>query len=430
VLDDFSPDGATVRRIIDAALADNRPWLSEYEAKQVLAAYNIPVVDTRRALSPEEAEDAARAIGGRVALKILSPDITHKSDVGGVVLGIPDPEQTRVAALAMLERVRVACPDARIEGFTVQQMAVRSGAHELIIGMTNDHLFGPVILFGQGGVSVEVVGDQALALPPLNLNLARELISRTRVCRLLRGYRDRPAAALNDIALTLIKVSQLVIDFADITELDINPLFADQHGVLALDARIKVTPPKEPGSARLAIPPYPKHLEEMSCLTDGTEYLLRPIQPEDEPSIHRLFERMSPEDVRLRFFAPMSQLSHQAAARMTQIDYDREMGLVAVGRPFHGPACDIQGAVRIAADPDNQTAEFTMMVQSDLKGHGLGTILMKKIIGYARARGIGDIRGEVLREDKNMLALCNNLGFSTRDEDESRPTIAVRLTLK
>ncbi|MEI6557791.1 MAG: bifunctional acetate--CoA ligase family protein/GNAT family N-acetyltransferase [Rhodospirillaceae bacterium] len=430
VLDDFTPDDAAVRRIIDVALAENRPWLSEYEAKQVLAAYGVPVVDTRRVTSPEEAEEAARAIGGRVALKILSPDITHKSDVGGVVLGIPDPEQTRMAAQAMLERVKVACPDARIEGFTVQQMAVRTGAHELIIGMTDDHLFGPVILFGHGGVSVEVVADQALALPPLNLNLARELISRTRVYRLLRGYRDRPAAAMKDIALTLMKVSQLVIDFADITELDINPLFADEQGVLALDARIKVARPSEAGSARLAIPPYPKSLEEMSALKDGSQYLLRPIRPEDEPAIHRLFEHMTPEDIRLRFFAPMRRLSHQAAARLTQIDYDREMGLVAVAKPFHGPVSDIQGAVRIAADPDNQKAEFAVMVQSDLKGHGLGTILMKKIIEYAKGRGIGEIYGEVLRENHNMLNLCRDLGFSRKDDTEDMSIVEVRLTLE
>jgi acetyltransferase len=337
-----------------------------------------------------------------------------------------------VAAQAMLERVRIACPDARIEGFTVQQMAVRAGAHELIIGMTTDSLFGPVLLFGQGGVSVEVVADQALALPPLNRNLAHELISRTRIYRLLRGYRDRPAAAIDDIAMTLIKISQLVIDFADVTELDINPLFADEHGVLALDARIKVAPPKEIGSARLAIPPYPKHLEEMSALQDGTAYLLRPIRPEDEPAVLRLFERMTPDDVRLRFLAPLLQLSHQAAARLTQIDYDREMGLVAVARPFHGAEAQIQAAVRIAADPDNQKAEFAIMVQSDLKGRGLGSLLMKKIIAYAAERGIGEMVGQVLPEDRGMLELCRSLGFRRKDDaDAGGPSFfEVRLNLK
>jgi acetyltransferase len=372
---------------------------------------------------------AARAIGGRVALKILSADITHKSDIGGVVLGIADPDQVRAEAEGMLERVRLARPDATIEGFTVQQMAVRAGAHELIIGMTDDHLFGPVILFGQGGISVEVVGDQALALPPLNVPLARELISHTLVYRLLRGYRNRPAAVIDDIALTLIKVSQLVTDFAEITDLDINPLFADEKGVLALDARIKVAPPTRPGASRLAIRPYPKKLEEKTRLRDGTEYLVRPIRPEDEPAVQRAFEHMSPEDLRLRFQAPMTQLSHQAAARLTQIDYDRDMGLVAVASPFHGPVAEIHGGVRISTDPDGQTAEFWVTVLSGAQGHGLGHLLMSRIIAYARTRGIGDIHGKVLRENQGMLSLCHDLGFSQTELEGQPGVVEVRLTL-
>ncbi len=427
--EDFSVDDARVRTIIDAAMSEGRGWLTEYEAKQVLAAYAIPVVDTRRVTSPEEAAEAARAIGGRVALKILSTDITHKSDIGGVVLGIASPEQVRDEAESMLERVRLARPDAKIEGFTVQQMAVRAGAHELIIGMTDDHLFGPVILFGQGGISVEVVGDQALALPPLNMNLARELISRTLVYRLLRGYRNRPAAVIDDIALTLIKISQLVIDFPEITELDINPLFADEKGVLALDARIKVAPPKLPGSSRLAIRPYPKQLEERVRLKDGDEYLLRPIRPEDEPVVLRAFERMTPDDVRLRFHEPMAQLSHQMAARVTQIDYDREMGMVAVAAPFRGPAVEIHGGVRITVDPNEQAAEFWVTVVSDRQNHGLGHVLMKKIIAYARGRGLNEIYAKILSENHAMLALCHEFGFVSEDVASQPGLLAIRLKL-
>ena len=427
--EEFTADEATVRAIIDRALGEGRGWLTEYEAKQVLAAYTVPVVETRRVTSPEEAAAAARAIGGRVALKILSADITHKSDIGGVVLGIADPEQVRVEAEGMLERVRLARPDATIEGFTVQQMAVRAGAHELIIGMTDDHLFGPVILFGQGGISVEVVGDQALALPPLNLALARELISRTLVYRLLRGYRNRPAAVIDDIAQTLIKVSQLVIDFAEITDLDINPLFADEKGVLALDARIKVAPPKRPGASRLAIRPYPKRLEERASLRDGTEYLVRPIRPEDEPAVQRAFERMAPEDLRLRFQAPTTQLSHTAAARLTQIDYDRDMGLVAVASPFRGPAAEIHGGVRISTDPDGQIAEFWLTVLSGVQRHGLGHLLMSRILAYARHRGIGEIHGKVLNENQGMLALCHDLGFGQTTVAGEPGVVEVRLTL-
>jgi acetyltransferase len=426
----FTVDDAAARAVIDNALAENRAWLTEYEAKQVLAAYAIPVVETRRVATPAEAAEAAAAIGGKVALKILSTDITHKSDVGGVVLGLTDPEVVRTEAEAMLARVQLACPKAAIQGFTVQQMAQRFEAHELIIGMTDDSLFGPVILFGHGGVSVEVVGDQALALPPLNMNLARELISRTRIAKLLRGYRARPAAKIDDVALALIKVSQLVADFPEIIELDINPLYADHNGVLALDARIKVAPPTQTGTQRLAILPYPKHLEEFGALKDGSEYLLRPIRPEDELSLHGLIERMTPEDIRLRFFAPMRRLSHQAAARLTQIDYDREMGLVAVARHPDGSIdTDIQGAVRIAADPDNQTAEYAIMVQSDLQGHGLGYLLMKKIIAYARDKGIGEIYGEVLRENHLMLNLARDLGFVRKDNPDEPGVVEVKLKL-
>ena len=429
VPEEFSVDEGTARAIIDVALSEGRGWLTEYEAKQVLAAYAIPVVDTRRVTSADEAAEAARAIGGRVALKILSADITHKSDIGGVVLGLANPEEVRAAAEAMLERVRLARPDAAVEGFTVQQMAVRTGAHELIIGMTDDQLFGPVLLFGQGGVSVEVVGDQALALPPLNLNLARELISRTRIYRQLRGYRGLAAVAIDDIAQTLMKVSQLVIDFPEISELDINPLFADEKGVLALDARIKVAPPKALGSARLAIHPYPKQLEERIQLADGSHFLLRPIRPEDEPAVMRSFDRMSAEDIRLRFHTPLAQLSHQTAARLTQIDYHREMGIVAVAAPFKGPHAEIYGGARITADPDNQTAEFWVTVLSDAKGRGLGQRLMNKIIDYARTSGIAQLFGKVLRENQHMLNLCQGLGFISVDVPDHPNLVEVRLKL-
>ena len=427
--EEFSVDEVRVRGIIDQALAEGRGWLTEYEAKQVLAAYAVPVVDTRRVTTPEEAAAAARAIGGRVALKILSPDITHKSDIGGVVLGIADPEQVRAEAEGMLERVRLARPDASIEGFTVQQMAVRAGAHELIIGMTDDQLFGPVILFGQGGISVEVVADQALALPPLNMPLARELISHTLVYRLLRGYRNRPAAVIDDIAHTLIKISQLVTDFAEITELDINPLFADDKGVLALDARIKVAPPKRPGAARLAIRPYPKVLEEQVRLQNGEEYLIRPIRPEDEPAVRRAFERVFSENRHSDSQTSIPPLTHAAVVRLTQIDYDRDMGLVAVASPFRGPVAEIHGGVRISADPDGRTAEFRVTVLNGLQGRGLDHILMSKSLAYARDRGIGEVYGKVSRTDGAVLALCRALGFREIEPVDGADMIEVRLML-
>ncbi|QQP89737.1 bifunctional acetate--CoA ligase family protein/GNAT family N-acetyltransferase [Skermanella sp. TT6] len=425
----FQVDEKAARAVIDAAIADGRGWLSEFEAKHVLEAYGIPVVETLKAGTPDEAAEAARRIGKPVALKILSVDIIHKSDIGGVQLHIKTPEEVRAKAVAMLERVRALRPDAVIEGFTVQAMASKPGAHELIVGVADDPLFGPVLLFGQGGTSVEVVQDKALGLPPLNTNLAREMMSRTRVWKLLQGYRDRPPAANDQVALTLIKVSQLVTDIAEIVELDINPLLADDTGVLALDARIKVAVPAlVPGSRRLAIRPYPKKLEKRVKLNDGREFLLRPIRPEDEPIIHRMFERMTPEDIRLRFFAPMKRLSHQMAAKLTQIDYDREMALVAVAQMADGQD-ELYGIVRIAADPDNQKAEYAVMVRSDMKGKGLGYVLMTQIIEYARSRGIGEVFGEVLRENTTMLAMCHELGFTRRENRDEPGVVEVRISL-
>lgn len=429
VPEEFQPDTAAARTIIAAAIDEGRGWLTEFEAKQVLTAYDIPVVETRRVTTPDEAAAAARDIGGTVALKILSPDITHKSDIGGVVLHLTSPDRVRAEAAAMLARIHESVPGARIEGFTVQEMAIRPDACELIIGMTEDVLFGPVLLFGQGGTGVEVVADKALALPPLNMKLARDLMAQTRIWRLLQGYRARPAAALDDIAQTLNKVSQLVIDFPEIAELDINPLSADQSGVLALDARIKVALSHLPGAARLAIRPYPKALESRVSLKDGRAFLLRPIRPEDEPLVHRMFERMTPNDIRLRFFAPMKRLSHQAAARLTQIDYDREMGLVAVAPSPEDGREEMYGVVRIAADPDNQRAEYAVMVRSDMKGHGLGYLLMNRIIEYARSRGIREVYGEVLRENTNMLAMCHALGFVRKENMDEPGVVELRIDL-
>ncbi|MBK3803701.1 GNAT family N-acetyltransferase [Azospirillum brasilense] len=429
VPEDFQPDGITVRKIISRAIAEKRDWLSEYEAKRVLAAYGVPVVDTRRADTPEEAAHCAEMIGGPLALKILSPDITHKSDVGGVALHLTEPAEVKAEAEAMLARVREAVPDARIEGFTVQEMAVRADAYELIVGMTENELFGPVLLFGEGGIGVEVVEDYALALPPLNMKLATELMGRTRIWRQLQGYRSRAAVDLEAVALTLNKISQLIVDFPEVAELDINPLLADAEGVLALDARIKVGVPALPGAKRLAIRPYPKGLEDRITIKDGRQFLVRPILPEDEPLVHHMVANQTQEDLRLRFFAPLKRLSHQAAARLTQMDYDREMGLVAVGPDPETGDTIMYGVVRITADPDNLRAEYAVMVRSDMKGQGLGYQLMNKILDYARSRGIKEVYGEVLRENTSMLGMCRALGFIRKENLDEPGVVEVRIEL-
>lgn len=408
---DFKPDTQAAGAVLKAALAEGREWLSEAEAKAVLAAYRIPVVLTRLAATPEAAAELAGGFDGPVALKILSPDISHKTDVGGVALDLETPEAVRAAAVAMLQLVHNARPEARIQGFTVQPMAARHNAHELIVGMTEDPQFGPVMLFGHGGTAVEVIADKALALPPLNLNLAREMMGRTRIIRLLEGYRGMPPADLEAIALTLVKVSQLACDMVEVAELDINPLLAGPRGVMALDARIRVRPSGRPAAERLAIRPYPKELEETVTLPDGQRLLLRPIRPEDEPAVHDLFRRLSPEEIRFRFLHTMKVLSHDLAARLTQIDYDRQMALVlAEGGSQEAPT--LCGGVRISADPDNTAAEFAILLRGDMTGMGLGPMLMRKIIDYARSRGIGEIYGEVLAENRTMRRLCEAFGFS------------------
>jgi acetyltransferase len=424
---EFTPDRATARRVIDGALAAGRTVLTEPEAKAVLAAYGAPVVETHVAANVEEALQLADRVGYPVALKILSPDVSHKSDVGGVALDLETPAQLAAAAAAMTARLGRVRPEARIDGFTVQRMARRPGAYELIVGCTTDPVFGPVMLFGQGGVAVEVISDRAVALPPLNVNLARELISRTRIARLLRGYRDRPAVDFNALCLTLIQVSQLVIDLPELVELDVNPLLADDKGVLALDARVRVAPAEAAGHARLAIRPYPRELEEWMTLRSGRPVLLRPIRPEDEPAHHAFHARLTPEDIRSRHFSLVRELPHSQMARFTQIDYDREMAFIATAPDPQGQP-ETLGVVRAAFDPDNTRAEFAIIVRSDLKGQGLGYALLDKMIRYCRSRGVRAVVGQVLPDNRAMLDLAQSLGFESRFLPE-RGVIEVELRL-
>ncbi len=425
----FAGDRGAVRQVIDQALAEGRTMLSGPESQRVIQAYGIAGVARRIARSPAEAAAAATAIGRPVALKILSPDISHKSDVGGVRLDLATPQAVEAAAEAMLVAVAASRPAARITGFSVEEMVRRPNGYELIVGMIDDAQFGPIMLFGQGGVAVEILADRALALPPLNLALAADLIGRTRIQRLLQGYRDRPPAALDAIALALVRLSQLVVDFAEITEIDINPLLADETGVIALDARVGVRPAAAPGAARLAIRPYPSELETPVTLPDGTPTLLRPIRPEDEPALREAFGSLSPRAVRMRFFAPMKELSHRMAARLTQIDYEREMALV-LADPGPAGRVKLYGVVRLIADPDNESAEYAIALRDEMAGHGLGTLLMRHIIDYARDRNIGEIHGDVLSENRVMLELARHLGFSLGGGPEMGEVVRVSLRLR
>jgi acetyltransferase len=404
------PDLAAARAVIDAALADGRDMLDEFEAKAVLRAYGIPTVPTAAVdLSAVAALAAARDCGYPGALKIRSPDISHKSDVGGVRLSLRDDAELGEAVRQMLARVRAARPQARLAGFTVQSMVVRPLAEELIVGASVDPVFGPVLLFGQGGTAVEVLADRAIGLPPLNRVLARELIARTRVARLLAGYRDHPPARLDAICDVLVALSQMLADLPELAELDINPLWADHAGVIALDARLRVSREAGAGAARFAILPYPAELAE-TVSWQGGELLLRPIRPEDE-ALHRAFtEHLAPEDLRLRFFSMRRELPRSELARLVQIDYAREMAFIALaGRPDGTP--ETVGVVRAVTDPDNIEAEFAIIVRSDLKGRGLGRMLLDKLVRYQRSRGTQRLVGEVLHENEAMRQLARDIGF-------------------
>ena len=424
---EFTPDVSRVRQLTAEAIAAGRELLTAPEAMQVLEAYAIPVVESRIATSVVAAVVAAKALGFPVALKILSPAISHKSDVGGVALNLHTAEQVRRSAPAMRKELARLRPDARCDGFIVQKMAQRPGAHEVIAGATTDPVFGPVILFGRGGTAVEVIADRAVALPPLNEPLARELVSRTRIARLLEGYRNRPRVDHQALYLTLIKIAQLMVDCPEIAELDINPLLVDDRGVLALDARVKVAPTRARGAERLAIRPYPRELEE-AMLWNGRQLVLRPIRPDDEAQHRRFLESLDPEDIRMRFFQSRHELPHAELARMTQIDYDREMAFIATTAGAGGEP-ETLGVVRAVADPDNIEAELGIIVRSDLKGAGLGEVLLGRIVRYCRSAGTQVLMGQVLRNNARMLALVKRNGFAIVPSPEPG-AVTIRLALQ
>lgn len=417
----FTPDRSCAEKTIVAALG--RTFLSELEAKQVLSCYGITVATTRTANSIEQAQQMAEEIGYPVALKILSSQISQKAEVGGVALDIENPQALQEMASSMLRRVQRLRPDAKIDGFTVQAMARRPNAFELSVKVVTDPIFGPVIMFAQGGDTAAELADHAIALPPLNQVLARDLIERSSIARLLGGFRNQPAANLDAISACLIQIGQLVADVPQIHRIEINPLLADAQGVVALDTHITLAPlptnaqfqrlyARDPASARvarLAIRPYPQELEE-KIDWHGEAVLLRPIKPEDGAQHLIFFRALESEDLRFRTFSRMSDLPLSQLARLTQIDYEREMAFIACRKMADGSSETI-GVVRAVTDPDNQSAEFAIIIRSDLKGKGLGYLLMNKLIAYYRGRGTQEIVGEALSHNTGVQKMVRNLGF-------------------
>jgi acetyltransferase len=428
----FVPDVGKAREVVEAALAQGRGWLDPIEINRLFAAYQIAILPAVLATHPEDAGPVVAAMlaqYGAVVAKIQSRDIIHKSEVGGVRLNLTSQQAVREAAAEMIARARTLRPEARIAGVTIYPMIVRPKARELILGIADDPTFGPVIVFGGGGTAVEVIDDKALALPPLDLKMAHDLMARTRIARVLKAYRDVPAAKEEEVALVLVKLAQLAADVPEVRELDINPLIADASGVIALDARVSIAPMKAKfagvGHPRFAIRPYPKEWERRLRMPDGHMVFVRPLRPDDEERIKAQVSKVTPEDLRLRFFAPIKEFSHAFIARLIQLDYARAMAFAATD-PETG---EMLGVVRLHADANYETGEYAILLRSDLKGRGLGWMLMQLIIEYARSEGLKTIEGQVLRENTVMLQMCEKLGFQIRNDPESADIKLVTLPL-
>jgi acetyltransferase len=430
---EFAPDTDAARKIVAAAIADGRQWLDPVEIKQLLETYQIPMVPTFAAADAEQAVAHASRLfaqGATVVLKIMSRDIVHKSDVGGVVLNLTNADAVRAATTDILASAKALRPEARISGVIVQAMVVRPKARELILGLADDPTFGTVIVFGHGGTAVEIINDKALALPPLDLELAHDLIERTRVSRLLRAYRDVPAVKHEAVAMALVKLAQMAADIPEIRELDVNPLLADEAGVLAVDARVAVGQTKRKfagsGPPNFAVRPYPSQWQRHLVMKDGWRPFVRPIRPEDEPLIHEFLRHVTSQDLRLRFFAPMKEFTHEFIARLTQLDYARAMAFVA----FDEVTNELVGVVRIHSDSIYENGEYAILLRSDLKGRGLGWALMQLIIEYAKSEGLKRISGQVLQENSAMLNMCRELGFAVKSDAADHTLCDVTLELR
>lgn len=423
--ENVAKDGDTIRAVFAAVAGEGRRMLTEPEAKTVIAAYGISVPETVVAGSPAEAGEAAARLlqsSEKVVVKLLSKAISHKSDVGGVVLNLSTAEAAGEAAAEIESRVRAREPEADIQGYAVQPMVVRKHAQELILGMSHDPIFGPVVLFGAGGIAVEVMDDTAIALPPLDAVLAGDLIDRTRIGRLLAGYRDRKPADRGAITTALKGLSQLIVDFPCIVSIDINPLLADADGTIALDARVEIDPERvgAPGpNPVLAIRPYPDGWEKLID-AGSARYDIRPIRPADIALYSDFLARIAPDDIRFRFLAQRKNFPHQMLVRLTQLDYEREMAFVALDTATG----ELAGVGRLSTDPDKQKAEYALLVRTDLQGRGLGWALLAQLVDYARSEGIGRVEGFVLADNEKMLALCREFGFSVA-RSETEPSLYV-----
>ena len=407
------PDVDGARMIIESALAEKRSVLTEPEAYAVLGAFSIPAVRNGVARSATEALILAESIGlsstKPVAMKILSHDISHKSDAGGVRLNITDAESVRSNYRELIDTVKKTCPEASIEGVTVEAMFKSSSGRELLVGLTRDPVFGPILSFGSGGTSVEIMKDSALALPPLNRHLAIDLIERTKVSKMLNKFRNMPPANREALLDVLLRVSSMACELPWIQEMDINPLIVDENGATAVDARIRVEYPKPTSGPyeHLAIHPYPANRCEHAQLPNGMNITIRPIRPEDVDLKKAFVRELSEEAIR------HLRLTPEMLVRLTQIDYHTELALIAVAQ-----IDDVEvelGLARYVASPDKRSCEFLLVVSNRWQGQGLGHRLMRQLMDIARDRGFERMEGEVLSGNTKMLKLLGSLNFQILD---------------
>ena len=414
----LEPDVESARMIIEGALQEKRKVLGEMESKALLSAFRIPVAQTMVARSPNEALLIAQQLGFPVAVKINSPDITHKSDVGGVRLNLTNAQEVRTAYHEIIESVMINRPKAHVNGISIQPMIVKPNGRELMVGVTNDAVFGPIITFGAGGITVEIVGDRSVALPPLNSFLVKDLIQGTHVAKMLGTFRNMPPVNMSDLERVLLRVSEMVCELPMLMEMDINPLILDENGVLAADARIivGVRPPSADCYSHMAICPYPTHLVDNWQLADGTDVVIRPIRPEDVWLVQDFVRNLSEESRYFRFMKSVEQLSETLLVRLTQIDYSREMALIAI-RTVNDKEVEL-GVTRYAINPDGESCEFALVVADNMRGTGLGHKLMTTLINIARSKGLKRIEGEVLKNNSSMLKLMKRLSFSAKTNED------------
>ncbi len=423
------PDLDGAKLIIQKVLARRRNLLTTTESKALLECFDIPINKTIACRSVDQALLAAKSAGFPVAMKIDSKDISHKSDVGGIRLGIGDAASLRSGYRNMLAEVVKNSPDAKIDGVTIEPMHQSPQSRELLIGVISDPVFGPAITFGAGGVQVEILRDRAIALPPLNRFLIEKMIAQTRIAGVLGKFRNMPAIKMEDLIQVLRRVSEMVCEFPEIKALDINPLIADESGVIALDARV-VVEAQAPGRRRyqhMAIHPYPTHLVFEWQLEDGTAITIRPIRPEDA-SIEQSFVRsLSIESRHFRFMHSLKELTQPMLVRFTQLDYDRELALIAV-QEQSGVETEL-GVARYIMNADGESCEFALVVADEWQGKGIGTRLMMALIEAARQRGFKSIDGEILSENNHMRALVKKLGFSIETNPEDMTVLIVTKSL-